>query len=251
MKSFFSVLFLFISSANTVFAQMEHTKSFKDVLQKQRAFSVGVYGAYSIPFSAVVKSSANKSPETTSAYGLVFKYKIPKKHISISVEPGYIERKGFSDITVSKEQRIFGLGENKKLFRLYLESMTAVQAPISLQWSNSEIGLEFGANTSYLTGARGKLTSQLSILNPTTNGLSTGASTGEVAEMQISSGWIDTKQFALRQWNVALFLGAKYFFTPKASIGYRLYTDNDGVLFLPKFGFIGKHYTEWRVEFLF
>ncbi len=251
MKSLFSILFLLLSFANTVLAQLELSESVKDFLKKQRTFSVGIYTAYSIPFSAVVKSAVNKNPETNGAYGLILNYKMPKKHVSIRLEPGYIERKGFSNISLSKEQRIFGLGENKKLYRLYLESMSAVQVPISLQWSNADLGLEFGANTSYLVGAKGKLTSQLFILNPTTTGTTTGTSTGEVAEMTISNGWIDTKQFALRQWNVAFFLGAKYFFTPKASVGYRLYTDNDGVLFLPKFGFIGKHYTEWRLEFLF
>jgi hypothetical protein len=251
MKSFFSILFLLFFFSNTSFSQIELPESVKEVFKKQRTFSIGAYGAYSIPFSAVVKSSVNKNPETNNAYGVLLKYKFPKTRVSINLEPGYLERKGFSNITVSKEQRIFGLGENKKLFRLYLQSISAVQVPFSLQWNNSDIGVEFGANTSYLTGAKGKLTSQLFILNPTTSGTSTGTSTGDINEMEISNGWIDTKQFALRQWNVAFFLGAKYFFTPKASIGYRLYTDNDGVLFLPKFGFIGKHYTEWRVEFLF
>jgi hypothetical protein len=248
MKSFFSFLILFFFFSNTSFSQIELPEKVKEVLKKQRAFSIGAYGAFSVPFSSVIKSSVNKSPETNTAYGLLLKYRFPKTHISINVEPGYLERKGFSNITVSKEQRIFGLGENKKLFRLYLQSMSAVQVPLSLQWNNSDIGVEFGANTSYLTGAKGKLTSQLFILNPTTSGTTAGSSTGEINEMELSNGWIDTKQFALRQWNVAFFLGAKYYFTPKASIGYRLYTDSDGVLFLPRFGFIGKHYTEWRVE---
>jgi hypothetical protein len=251
--SFFILFFLFFS--NIGFSQNQLpgvlVEGLKEVAQHQHLLSLGVYGGYSTPLSSLGKSQATKSPESNNAYGITISYRLPKTRVSIGFEPGYLERNGFSGISTEKEQKVFGLGENKKVFKLYLESIVAIQAPLLIQWNNKDIGLEFGGNTSYLLGAKGKLTSQLIILNPSTNFTSTGTSTGNTNETEISKGWLDTKLFALQQWNVAYFLGAKYYIKPKMTVGFRLYTDNNGVLFLPKFGFIGKHYTEWRLAFWF